>query len=59
MNLQFIGRIVSIAIAAGVLFGLQQGFGQAFYVAFPAALVAYTLARLAFALLGASSQQSK
>ncbi len=59
MNLQFIGRIVSIVIAAGVLFGLQQGLGQAFYVAFPAALIAYTLARLAFAVLGTSSQQSK
>jgi hypothetical protein len=59
MNLQFIGRIVSIAIAAGVLFGLQQGLGQAFYIAFPAALIAYTLARLAFALVDSGDQPSK
>jgi hypothetical protein len=59
MNLQLIGRIVSIVIAAGVLFGLQQGLGQAFYIAFPAALVAYTLARLAFALMGTRGQPSK
>jgi hypothetical protein len=59
MNLQLIGRIISIVIAAGVLIGLQQGLGQPFYIGFPAALVAYTLARLAFAFLGTSSQQSK
>ncbi len=41
MNRRLITRITAIAIAAAVLFGLEQGLGLQFYFAFPAALVAY------------------
>ena len=50
MSRQKIGRIVSVLIGAAVLFGLEQGYGVAFYIAIPAAVIAYTAARVAFGL---------
>jgi hypothetical protein len=50
MDRQKIGRIVSVLIGAAVLLGLEQGYGIAFYIAIPAAVIAYTAARLAFGL---------
>jgi len=51
MNLQLVGRLAAIIVAAGLLYGLNYRYEVAFYVAFPAALIAYTLVRAAFAYL--------
>jgi len=51
MNLQLIGRLAAILIAAGLLYGLTYRFAVSFYLAFPVALVAYTLVRVVFAYL--------
>lgn len=51
MNKPLLFRLVAILIGAAVLFGLELGFGVAFYIAVPAAIVAYTACRLGFALL--------
>ncbi len=55
MNLQVIGRIVSILIGAAVLFGLERGFDLQIYIALPVAIVAYTASRFAFAIFGATT----
>jgi len=46
-----LGRLISIAIGVVVLFGLELGWGTAYYIAIPAAIVAYTAARVASGLL--------
>jgi hypothetical protein len=51
MDFQTLGRMVSLVIAAVVLFGLQMAFSSPIYVAIPAGIAAYTVSRLAFALI--------
>lgn len=50
MNRQALGRLVSVAVGAAVLFGLQQGLEVKFYFALPAAIVAYTVVKVAIGL---------
>lgn len=50
MNRQTVARMVSVLIAGAVLFGLEQGYGVAFYIAIPVAIVVYTAIKLVFAL---------
>jgi hypothetical protein len=54
LNMQTFGRLAAILIAAALLYGLTYRFEAAFYVAFPIALVAYTLVRAAFAYFAPS-----
>jgi hypothetical protein len=57
MNRRPITRIAAIAIAAAVLFGLEQGLGLQFYFAFPVALLAYFTTLVVVGLmLGADKQ---
>ena len=51
MNRQAIGRIVSVLVGAGVLFGLQQGLGGKLYIAIPVAIVVYLAVKVAIGLL--------
>ena len=51
MNRQTIGRIVSVLVGAGVLFGLEQGLGVKLYIAIPVAIVVYLAVKVAFGLL--------
>ncbi len=51
MNRQAIGRIISVLVGAGVLFGLQQGLGLQLYIAIPLAVVAYLAVKVAIGLL--------
>ena len=44
-------RMVAVAVAAAVLFGLEQGLGLKLYVAIPAAFVAYAIVLIALGLL--------
>ncbi len=46
-----LGRLIAIAIGVVVLFGLELGWGAEFYIAIPAAIIAYTAARVASGLL--------
>jgi len=57
MNRRPINRIAAIAIAAAVLFGLEQGLGLQFYFVFPVALLAYFTTLVVVGLmLGADKQ---
>ena len=51
MNRQAIGRIVSVLVGAGVLFGLQQGLGVKLYIAIPVAIVVYLAVKVTIGLL--------
>lgn len=51
MNQQAIGRIISVLVGAGVLFGLEQGLGVKLYIAIPAAVVVYLAVKVAIGLL--------
>ena len=51
MNRQAIGRIISVLVGAGVLFGLQQGLGVKLYIAIPVAIVGYLAVKVAIGLL--------
>jgi hypothetical protein len=51
MDLQIIGRMVSLLAGAIVLFGLQMVYSTPIYLAIPAGIAAYTVSRLAFALI--------
>jgi hypothetical protein len=51
MNRPGITRLVAVLTAAAVLFGLQQGLGLQFYVAFPGAFLAYLATLVAMGLL--------
>jgi hypothetical protein len=51
MNRQTIGRIVSVLVGAGVLFGLEQGLGVKLYIAIPVAIVVYLAVKVAIGLL--------
>ncbi len=51
MDFQTLGRMISLLAGFVVLFGLQMMFQAALYVAIPAGIAAYTVSRLAFALL--------
>lgn len=44
-------RLVAVAVAAAVLFGLEQGLGLKLYFAIPAAFVAYAVVLVALGLL--------
>jgi hypothetical protein len=46
-----IARIVSVLAGAGILFGLQQGLGYEFYIAFPVALAAYVAVKVGLGLI--------
>ena len=55
-----ITRIGSVLIGAAVLFGLQQGLNISFYLALPAALLAYIAAKVALGfMLGAGKEAEK
>jgi uncharacterized membrane protein len=51
MNRRGIPRIVAVLTAAAVLFGLEQGLGLQFYVALPAAVLAYLATLVVVGLL--------
>jgi hypothetical protein len=51
MNRLAIARIVSVFAGAATLFGLQQGLGVKFYLAFPVAIVVYLAVKVAIGLL--------
>ncbi|HSP51240.1 MAG TPA: hypothetical protein VLN61_13880 [Pseudolabrys sp.] len=51
MNRQAIGRIISVLVGAGVLFGLEQGLGVKLYIAIPVAMVVYLAVKVAIGLL--------
>jgi hypothetical protein len=51
MHKSHLFRIAAILIGGAVLFGLELGLGVEFYIAIPAAIVAYTACRLGFAML--------
>jgi len=50
MNRQTLSRLGSLVAGGAVLLGLELGFGVEYYIAIPAAILAYTLLRIAFAL---------
>ena len=53
-------RIGSVLIGAAVLFGLQQGLDTSFYLALPAALIAYMAAKVGLGfMLGAGEEAEK
>jgi hypothetical protein len=51
MNKLAIVRVISVVTGAAVLFGLERGLGLQLYVAFPAAMVAYMVVKVAIGLL--------
>jgi hypothetical protein len=51
MNRQAIGRIISVLVGAGVLFGLEQRLGVKLYIAIPVAIVVYLAVKVAIGLL--------
>ena len=59
MNRLAIGRVAAVLIGAAVLPGLEQGLGMSVYVAIPAAVLAYMIAKLAIALLWGADQEAK
>lgn len=44
-------RTIAVLLGATVLFGLELGFGTAYYIAIPAAIIVYTACRFCFAVL--------
>jgi hypothetical protein len=57
MNRRTMTRAIAVLAGATVLFGLEQGLDLKFYMAFPAALLAYFAALVGVGLmLGADNQ---
>ena len=50
MTIFQIVRLIAVAVAAVVLFGLEQGLGLKLYIAIPAAFVAYAVVLVALGL---------
>jgi hypothetical protein len=59
MNRRGITRIVAVLTGGAVLFGLEQGLGLQFYVALPAAVLAYLAMLVAIGLLLGTDTQAK
>jgi hypothetical protein len=50
MNRLAVIRLISVLVGAAVLFGLQQGYGIAIYIALPVATVAYLAVKVGLGL---------
>ena len=59
MNRDRMIRFAAVLVGAGVLFGLEQGFGAKLYVAIPAGIVAYVITLVALGLIFGSGRQTK
>jgi hypothetical protein len=59
MNWQAIGRVISIAAGAGVVFGLQHGLGWQYYIAIPLGILVYGILRAAFTYFLGSNAGAK
>jgi hypothetical protein len=59
MNRRGITRIVAVLTGAAVLFGFEQGLDLQFYIALPAAVLAYFATLVAMGLLLGTDTQAK
>ena len=58
MNRRSLTRLAAMVTGGAVLFGLQQGLGLQFYIALPAAVLAYVAMLIGVGLLVGSDTQA-
>jgi hypothetical protein len=59
MSKHGISRIVSVLVAAAVLFGLEQELGMKLYIALPAGMLAYIITLVAMGLILETDKRAK
>jgi hypothetical protein len=59
MNRQLIGRFISVAVGAAVLYALEQGFEVKLYIAIPVGIVAYLAVKIVLGLVWGAEERGK